>query len=237
MTTWSKRIDNCPMVIDRVLNNTIVPNSIYINLSEYEFPNHEKQLPVNFVQMCETHDIIQINWVPGPDTKTMKKVIPILPLLDKDDIIMTIDDDMLLEKDHIQSRYTDFVENGRQKCITTHHKFLCGNNMFSRMMLNGYEMFLTEPIMSSYDDDAFYTCLLYINGFGFVPGSDYTLLESEPKTKHQIMNWFNSVESMWNSGKTRYNTNKLWCEFGKRASEIFHKPWSESFGVNANKCS
>ena len=43
----------------------------------------------------------------------MKKVIPILPLLDKDDIIMTIDDDMLLEKDHIQSRYTDFVENGR----------------------------------------------------------------------------------------------------------------------------
>ena len=43
----------------------------------------------------------------------MKKVIPILPLLDKDDIIMTIDDDMLLEKDHIQSRYTDFVENDR----------------------------------------------------------------------------------------------------------------------------
>lgn len=43
----------------------------------------------------------------------MKKVIPILPLLDKDDIIMTIDDDMMLEKDHIQSRYTDFVENDR----------------------------------------------------------------------------------------------------------------------------
>ena len=43
----------------------------------------------------------------------MKKVIPILPLLDKDDIIMTIDDDMLLEKDHIQSRYTDFIENDR----------------------------------------------------------------------------------------------------------------------------
>ena len=51
------------------------------------------------------------------------------------------------------------------------------------------------------------------------------------------MNWFNSVESMWNSGKTRYNTNKLWCEFGKRAFEIFHKPWSESFGVNATKSS
>ena len=50
------------------------------------------------------------------------------------------------------------------------------------------------------------------------------------------MNWFNSFESMWNGGKTRYNTNKLWCEFGKRASEIFHKPWSESFGVNKNEC-
>ena len=44
---------------------------------------------------------MKINWVEGPNTKSMKKVFPMLKYVDDDDILMTLDDDHLLMKGHI----------------------------------------------------------------------------------------------------------------------------------------
>ena len=49
MTSWTKRIGNCAQVIKTVLNNTMKPDAVYLNLSVVEFPNRESNLPKDLV--------------------------------------------------------------------------------------------------------------------------------------------------------------------------------------------
>ena len=45
MTSYPKRIGNCAKVIDSILENTVLPDRIYLTLSHLEFPDGEKNLP------------------------------------------------------------------------------------------------------------------------------------------------------------------------------------------------
>ena len=92
MTSWRDRIHNCHVVINQVLNNTLKPDAIYLNLSEEEFP--KRDIPPHLLELDATNPIFHINWVPGPNTKPWKKVFPILQFLEDDDMIVLIDDDM-----------------------------------------------------------------------------------------------------------------------------------------------
>ena len=107
-TSWEKRINNCADVIKSVLSNTLVPDRLYLNLSSKEFPQKEKELPKELINLINNHENVIINWVDGENTKSMKKVFPILEYLNDDDIIIDIDDDIILPKDLIQSRVNDF---------------------------------------------------------------------------------------------------------------------------------
>ena len=69
---------------------------MFLNLSVSEFPKKELELPTGLVQLSKKDPTFRINWVPGPNTKTMKKVFPILPLVEDDDLLIYIDDDFLL---------------------------------------------------------------------------------------------------------------------------------------------
>lgn len=51
MTSWTKRIGNCAQVIKTVLNNTLKPDVVYLNLSQEEFPNGERDIPMELVSM------------------------------------------------------------------------------------------------------------------------------------------------------------------------------------------
>ena len=118
LTSWSKRINNVPIVIDSILNNTIKPDKIVLNLSLEEFPNRENDLPQDIVNLqdCGT---IEIGWQEG-NTKAFKKIIPTLKKYPNDAII-AIDDDFYYPTDFIQT----FVD--------MHKKFpknpLCGNRI------------------------------------------------------------------------------------------------------------
>ena len=68
--------------------------------------------------MSKDDPTFTINWVPGPNTKTMKKVFPILPLLDDDDIIIYMDDDFILPSEFVQSRVDDFIGHGCNHAIS-----------------------------------------------------------------------------------------------------------------------
>lgn len=113
MTSWPKRIVNCACVIKAVLNNTLKPDAVYLNLSQEEFPNGERDVPMELISMFRKQPTFKINWVSGPNTKTMKKVFPILPLLQDDDIIIDIDDDLDLPRDFVQVRLQEFIEHSR----------------------------------------------------------------------------------------------------------------------------
>jgi hypothetical protein len=63
--------------------------------------NKEQDLPKDLVQLSNEHQMFKINWVKGPNTKTMKKVFPVLKFLDDDDIIIYTDDDLIFPSELI----------------------------------------------------------------------------------------------------------------------------------------
>ena len=103
LTSYPKRINNCVRVINSVLDNTVKPDRIYLTLSHKEFPDWEQSLPNDLYRLIMTSNKVILNWV-EENTKSMKKVFPILPYLEDEDIIIDIDDDMLLPNDFIESR-------------------------------------------------------------------------------------------------------------------------------------
>ena len=92
-----------------------------------------------------TSNLVILNWV-EENNKSFKKVFPILPYLEEDDIIIDIDDDMLLPSDFIEARMKDFNDNNREYPITSNqYKTINMDNyvmscysLFTKKMLNGY---------------------------------------------------------------------------------------------------
>lgn len=92
-----------------------------------------------------TSDRLIINWVED-NTKSFKKVFPILKYLEDDDIIIDIDDDTLLPVDFIESRMKDFKDNGSRYPISSNcnptinldNLVMSCYSLFQKKMLNGY---------------------------------------------------------------------------------------------------
>lgn len=108
MTSWKKRIGNCIEVIQSILDNTVKPDIIFLNLSTEEFPNLCLDIPPELMKMCMTEQRVKINWVTGRNTKSLKKVFPILKYVNNDDIIIYTDDDILMPRELIESRLKDY---------------------------------------------------------------------------------------------------------------------------------
>ena len=90
MTSWVKRINNVKPVVENVMKGTLQPDRLYLSLSVSEFPNKELDIPKDLVEYFESDNRLIINWVEGENTKTMKKVFPVLQYLEDDDIIIPI---------------------------------------------------------------------------------------------------------------------------------------------------
>lgn len=187
MTSWTKRIKNVAYVIKSILDNTVKVDLIFINLSVEEFPNKENDLPHNLLNLLKKYEKIFLNWVEGENTKTMKKIFPILKYLEDDDIIIDCDDDMFLPKDLIQSRLTDFYKCRKMFSITGTNKFKLFNCMykcspltvFTKKMLNNWEKITTPEVIKTYNDDDLYTCILWLNGYLTKPCSKYRAFTKE----------------------------------------------------------
>ena len=77
MTSWTKRITNIPIVMGTLLNQTIMPNEIVLNLLIDEFKNKEKDLPLQVTNFLEENkELIYINWLPGKNIRSWKKTLP-----------------------------------------------------------------------------------------------------------------------------------------------------------------
>ena len=65
-------------------------------------------MPPELMKMCMTEQRVKINWVTGRNTKSLKKVFPILKYVNNDDIIIYTDDDILMPRELIESRLKDY---------------------------------------------------------------------------------------------------------------------------------
>lgn len=85
LTSWEKRINNIPVVIDSILKQSLLPDIIVLNLAI------EEVAPKRILQYLISHSV-EINYV--PNTKVYKKLIPTLQKYPHDCVIC-IDDDWI----------------------------------------------------------------------------------------------------------------------------------------------
>lgn len=173
LTSWIKRIDNVRPVVESIMKNTVPPDRVYLNLSKTEF--QDVDLPKDLVDYFNSDKRLIINWVSGPNTKSMKKVFPILRYLQDDDIIIDADDDILFPRTLIESRIKDFKDNGSNYSISsnTHTsvgfsgkmKVVSATSLFQKKMLKHWERFVSNEILSTNNDDRTYLHLLWLNGY------------------------------------------------------------------------
>ena len=184
LTSWIKRIENVKTVVESIINNTIKPDRVYLNLSKTEFNGIE--LPKDLVEYFNSDDRLIINWVEGENTKSMKKIFPILKYLNDDDIIIDADDDILFPKDLIESRIKDFEKKNKQYQISSNsHKTVGFDNMcvvsamslFTKRMLKNWEIFVNDRVIKTYNDDRTYLYIIYMNGWRNCGPSKYTVQE------------------------------------------------------------
>lgn len=184
ITSWIKRIGYVKKVIESVMDNTIQPDRVYLNLSKSEFVNIE--LPKDLVEYFESDERLIINWVDGENTKTMKKVFPILQYLDDDDIIITADDDIIFPNDLIESRIKDFNAFDRKYSITSNKcsigifrnmNVASAISLYTKRMLKNWDRYVNDDIIKTYNDDRTYVYILWLNGFLNKPCSKYDVKE------------------------------------------------------------
>lgn len=169
LTSWIRRIDNVPIVIESILKNTILPDKIVLNLSLEEFPNRELDLPLAVQEIINNHTI-EVIWNLG-NTKAFKKIIP---TMDKypNDAIISIDDDYIYPKDFIET----FVKKHKQ----FPHSPLSGNNylmsnvqghcgcasLVKREYYGSFlDVLLTDEIINIGMDDIFFPFCAALNGY------------------------------------------------------------------------
>ena len=111
LTTYHKRINNIPVVLDTIFSQSIPPDLVVINLAFDEI------VPDVIQHYIDEHSI-EIHRV--PDTKVYKKLIPTLKRYPEDCIIV-IDDDLLYPPGMIEDfvfihkQYPDFPISGNQE--------------------------------------------------------------------------------------------------------------------------
>lgn len=115
LTSYKGRIAEVGKVIFSILQNTLQPYKIVLNLSTDEFPNKEKELPEDLLVLTSTSKF-EIFWV-KENTKQFKKLIPTLERF-PNDIVISIDDDVIYPDCFIETLYKDFCEIGKVNPIT-----------------------------------------------------------------------------------------------------------------------
>ena len=110
LTSWKKRIVNVPTVIKSILNQSIKPDKIILNLSSEEFAGKERDLPKNVLIFFEENkDVCELFWL-YKNSKVWKKTLPTLRRY-PEEIIINIDDDFIYPVDMIENLFSGHLAN------------------------------------------------------------------------------------------------------------------------------
>ena len=126
LTSFPYRIPTVHMTIESILNQTYKPNLIVLQLAEEEFPNKEKDLPENLLKLTKCGLIIKWNKI---NTKSYKKLIPTLKEY-PNDIIITIDDDIIYDINMIKYLWDSYIKNPDYICCHRTTKILWNDDSF-----------------------------------------------------------------------------------------------------------
>lgn len=154
LTTYSKRINNIPAVLDTIFAQTVPPAFVVLNLA------HEEIVPEEIQKYIDTHPI-EVNRV--ADTKVFKKLLPTLKKYPQDCII-AIDDDWLYPKVMIEDyvsihqKYPNFPISGNGY-VYAGLQCHCGCSSLTKAEFfgDGLQLIDEEVIKNCPSDDFVYT--------------------------------------------------------------------------------
>lgn len=204
LTTWEKRIDNIPVVLDSIFFQTLHPDIVVLNITE------DLQIPQIVMEYLIKHNV-EINRVPYK--KVYKKLIPTL-LKYPEDCIINIDDDWIYPPNMIE----DFREKHKQypnNPLSGNKEFIrgytchCGCASLTKASFFEDIKLIDDEIMNNCpSDDAVFTYLAARSGkpYLWTDGTYYTNLQpynpNEPYTESDLI--YDAVGISWN-----YLTNRF----------------------------
>ena len=101
MTTWSKRINSCKPTLDSIINQTVKPDEIEINLSYEQFPHGMADMP-EFLKSMSKEGLVTL-YFKEKDQHVWDKIMPTAHRhVNEDCIIITLDDDVSYPKTYIE---------------------------------------------------------------------------------------------------------------------------------------
>ena len=106
LTTFPERINIVVKNLKTLLTQTMKPDMIILWLAPEQFPNGEKDLPHELLDLKEYG--LTIDWY--KDIRSYKKIIPTLKKY-PDSIIITTDDDIYYAPDTVESLYKSYLEH------------------------------------------------------------------------------------------------------------------------------
>lgn len=116
MTSWRKRLANVVPVVMSILENSVKPDMVVLNLSTDEFPGMESELPMGIRTLAETSPRFTVNWV-RENTTVFKKFIPVVrKLYGERYYLFTIDDDEIYDREYIATG-VKYVDQGHRVVV------------------------------------------------------------------------------------------------------------------------
>lgn len=112
LTSYPARINTVNQTIESLLNQTVKPDKIILWLSIEEFPNKEKELPKQLLDLIPKG--LTIDWC--QNVKSYNKLIPVLKKY-PNSFIITADDDIIYNENCIKSLIDTYKKY--PKCIIT----------------------------------------------------------------------------------------------------------------------
>lgn len=113
LTSYPKRMEDIHFCIYSILDQELKPDKIILWLSFEEFPNGEKDIPKNVIDLKENG--LEIRWC--DNIKSFKKLIPALKEY-KNSLICTADDDLYYPKNWLKILYEEHIKY--PDCIVAH---------------------------------------------------------------------------------------------------------------------
>lgn len=228
-TSHKARINKIKRFIDTLLNQTI-PVNVYLTLSSDEFPGKENELPEYIRNINDPR--FHINWVKR-NIKPFKKSLYTLKHLNDESIIITLDDDVLLNNDTIEIAVKYFDGNyplsvcNKIRSVGYDGKMYRPTGCFTiynKSMVKNWETIINDDIINTNDDDSFMIALFWLNGYYNKPipidiKFDKTMVEKESSLTefmklHDVRNLAKATDSLISKSVMKITGKDLYNSFG-----------------------
>lgn len=191
LTSWKGRIKYIHKNLEILLNNTIKPTKIILNLAIEEFPKKYLELPKEILLLLKENKNFQIFWV-KKNNYVFKKLIPTINRY-KNGLIISLDDDILYPNNVFENMLNCYYSLGGNNPVsfgtnssdwifndTIIYSHFGGGSIvkykFFKNKINEIYREITEDDIKKgikYPDDPLYTYAALLNGYKYIRCKKY----------------------------------------------------------------